>query len=373
VNQIEIARNIKHLEKSAIRQILDSASPNSINLGLGEIQFPPPRFLIDRAKLILEKKLLGYTPNAGLKKLQKSICSYYNVDLDENVCLTNGAEEALFATFFSYLNPGDEVIIADPTFLAYRSIAEMLGAKVVTFDLDYSNNFCLDINSFINAFSSKTKLVVLNNPSNPMGTCFNDNEIALIVRICTKKKVLLVVDEVYRELFIGERPETFLKYEADVLCISSLSKSHCLSGWRLGWVISNQKKLIEPIIKVHQYVATCAPALSQEVAVSALTREGMRESEKIRVQLLRNRELAFDLLTDINILPNNSLPYLFVQIEEDDVESALNLAKLGVLVIPGSAFGRNANGWIRINLGMEKNILSRGLKIFRSYLKLSNL
>lgn len=366
--KIEIAENIKFLEKSAIRKIVEAAPANSVNFGLGEIQFPPPRFLIDHAKQILDSKLLGYTHNAGLLELRESICNYYNTEFNNNVCVSNGAEEALFATFFSYLNPDDEVIIADPTFLAYRTIAEMLGAKIVAFDLDAASNFSLNKISFQKAFSKKTKLVVLNNPSNPTGTCFGKDEIDLIVKTCAEKKVLLVVDEVYRELFIEERPESFLSHKADVICISSLSKSHCLSGWRLGWAISNQPELIEPIIKVHQYISTCAPTLSQEIALKAFSKTGMEESEKIRQQLLTNRKIVLDYLAGINILPNKSLPYLFVQVEVNDVKFAYELAKKGAIVIPGSAFGANAYGWIRLNCGIEKNSFLRGLKILRSYL-----
>jgi aspartate/methionine/tyrosine aminotransferase len=365
---MEIAKNIKHLEHSAIRKILAVAPPDAINLGLGEIQFPTPKLLIDHAKQILESKQLGYTPNAGLSELRSSICDYYNTDFKNNVCVTNGAEEALFATFFSYLNPGDEVVIADPTFLAYRTIAEMLGAEVKTFDLDPEKNFSLNEESFLKSFSNKTKIVVLNNPSNPMGTCFSSDEISKIVEVCSSKKVLLVVDEVYRELFIDSKPDSFLKKNADVICISSLSKSHCLSGWRVGWAISRQPKFIEPIIKVHQYIATCAPALSQEIAILALTKTGMRESEILRQHLMLNRKIVFDNLPDINTLPNNSSPYLFVQINKNDIDFSYKLAESGVVVIPGSAFGVNSYGWIRVNYGIEKDALLRGLKILRNCL-----
>ena len=369
MNSLQTAQRIRNLELSAIRRITEAAPAGAVNLGLGEIRFPPPACLIEKAKKILAEDLLGYTPNAGIIELRKSICSYYQIDFTDNVCVTNGAEEAIFAVMFSYLEPGDEVILADPTFPAYRTIAEMLSAKVVTFEQPAATAFRMDRDSFRRAFTSKTKLVFLNNPANPMGTCFNQEEMALIGQICCDRKVLLVADEVYRELFIAERPASFIDCQAETLCLSSLSKSHCLSGWRIGWVVSRIRSLIEPVIKVHQYLATCAPALAQKVAVEALAAAGMEASESIRQQLLINREIAFQYLKNINLLPNKSLPYLFAQVEEDDFQVARKLAEEGVIVIPGSAFGANAAGWIRINCGVEKDIFIRGMEILRDYLE----
>lgn len=366
---IKPAENIKNLERSAIRRIMEAAPRGAINLGLGEIQFPPPLYLREQAKQIIGNNLLGYTPNAGLLKLRESICDYYQMDFKDNVCITCGAEEAVFAVMFSYLNAGDEVIIADPTYLAYRTIAGILGAKAVTFDQPASENFSLDMTSFQRAFNSNTKLVMLNNPANPMGTCFTPAEIEMIVQTCSERKVLLVVDEVYRELFLEERPQTFLHHDVDLICISSLSKSHCLSGWRLGWAVSRQPALLEPVINVHQYIATCAPTLSQKIAVEAFSRTGMTASEEIRQRLLSNRKIVLQYLTDINILPNNSLPYLFVRVQRDDNKTACDLAEAGVIVIPGSAFGVNAAGWIRINCGIERDDLERGIEIIGNYLR----
>jgi aspartate aminotransferase len=371
MNKTKIADHMNSVKKSAIREIFDSSPVDAVNLGLGEIQFPLPDFLKQIAAEIVSSKKIGYSTNAGLIELRKAICDYYQHEFNDNVCVTAGAEEALFATLFSYLNKGDEVLIADPTFLAYKTIVEMLGAKAASFSLDPQNEFAVNEKSLRTAATAKTKAIILCNPSNPLGITLKDHEIDLIVDICRENNILLIVDEVYRELFLNELPRSFMNTDLDAIIISSLSKSHCMSGWRIGWAISKQQELIAPIIKAHQYICTCAPTVSQQLAIEALSTEGIKAKEEIRLQLLENRIIAIDYLNSntIEYLPNTSSPYLFIKINSYDWNVAKELSQNGVVVIPGSAFGSNGKGFIRINYGIEQYQLLLGLKIFSNYLK----
>ena len=362
---------MKYVEKSAIRQLIDSAPADAINLGLGEIQFPLPDFLKQKTSEIIKTKNLGYSTNAGLIELRETICNYYQCEFNDNICITAGAEEALFAALFSYLNKGDEVLIANPTFLAYKTIVEMLGAKVSSFSLDPENEFAINENSLRTAITDKTKAMILCNPSNPLGIVLKDHEIEIIIEICRENKILLIVDEVYRELFLNERSRSFLDTDLDTIIISSLSKSHCMAGWRIGWAISQKPELIAPIIKAHQYICTCAPVISQFLALEALSVEGMRAKEEIRIKLVENRKFAIDYLTTANIefLLNTFSPYLFVKVNGDDWKAAEALSKMGVIVIPGSAFGSNGKGFIRINYGIEHDQLSKSIIILAKFQK----
>ena len=371
MKEIRVADHMKFVKKSAIRQLVDSAPADAINLGLGEIQFPLPEFLKQKAAEIINFKNIGYSTNAGLIELRKAICDYYQCEFNDNVCITAGAEEALFAALFSYINKGDEVLIANPTFLAYKTIVEMLGAKVSSFSLDPQNEFALNENSLRIAITDKTKAMILCNPSNPLGIALNDHEIDLIIDICRKNKILLIVDEVYRELFLDERSRSFLDTDLDTIIISSLSKSHCMSGWRIGWAISQKSELIAPIIKTHQYICTCAPVISQFLALEALSIEGMQAKEEIRIKLAENRKFAIDYLSNANIefLLNSSSPYLFVKVNGDDWKVAEALSKMGVIVIPGSAFGSNGKGFVRINYGIESDKLSKSIIILAKFQK----
>ena len=359
---------MKDIKKSLIRQIFDSAPKNSINFGLGEIQFPTPKILCEYAKEILDDRNIRYTPNAGIYELRKAIANYYqNIISAENTCVTSGSEEAVYATLASILNPEDEVLLANPCFLAYGSIIEMLNGIPVYFDLISQQNFKLNKDSFLDGISPKTKAVLLNNPSNPLGIIFSQDEIKFILETCHKHRILIIVDEIYRELFLNEKTPSFLELTENVIVISGVSKSHCMTGWRLGWVASHQKDLIDKIITAHQYICTCAPFLSQKVAIKALSEEGMKSTDEIRIKLTRNYEFLIKYFDENHIeykaLKKASSPYFFVNFGIDDRELSKVLLEKGVIVIPGTAFGSNGKNWIRINYGVEREILKKGLKI----------
>ncbi|NQV18946.1 MAG: pyridoxal phosphate-dependent aminotransferase [Armatimonadetes bacterium] len=365
---------MKDIKKSLIRQIFDSAPKNSINFGLGEIQFPTPKILCEYAKKILDDRNIRYTPNAGLFELREAISNYYqNIIPAENVCVTCGAEEAVYATLASILNPEDEVLLANPCFLAYGSIIEMLYGIPVYFDLDPRQNFMLDKKSFLNGISQKTKAVLLNNPSNPLGIILSKDEIKFILETCHKHNILIIVDEIYRDLFLNEKTPSFLEITENIIVISGVSKSHCMTGWRLGWVASHQKDVIEKIITAHQYICTCAPFLSQKVAVKAFSEEGMKSAEEIRKKLKRNYEFLIKYFDENHIeykaLESASSPYFFVNFGIDDRKLSIHLLENGVIVISGTAFGSNGKNWVRINYGVERAILKKGLKIIIQILK----
>ncbi len=363
-----ISTRLKNAEISLIRKLINKAPKNAINLGLGEIQFTTPRFLLEYAKEVLNDGRIHYTPNAGLPELCETIAGYYNSSYAENICVTVGAEEAIFATLFSYLNPGDEVLIANPSYMAYKTIIEIIGGIPIYFDLDPQKNFKLDKNSFLSNISDATKMVILNNPSNPLGISFSEDEIEFIIETCLKKNILIVVDEVYRELFLQERSDSLFEGNGNIIVISGLSKSHCMTGWRIGWATSNKPELIQPIITAHQYICTCAPFLSQKVAIKALSAEGFEANEVIRKRLRSNRDFIKKKIKsfsqDIYILPNTSSPYLFVNLQLNDLLFAERLCASGVIVVPGCAFGNKGKGWLRINYGIDTKLLEQGIDLF---------
>ncbi|RLC55858.1 MAG: hypothetical protein DRH89_06845 [Candidatus Cloacimonadota bacterium] len=369
---IKYADRITGIEKSELRQLFDKAPPDSINLGLGEIQFPTPKIITERAIDIIRQRNIRYTPNAGLPELQKAITNYYNIKLNKNVCVTTGAEEAIFVSLFSFINSGDEVLIANPTYIAYKTIIKMLGGVVVEFDLDSKSNFKLDRNDFTNRITSKTKVLLINNPSNPTGKCFSENEMDFMVSKCNENDILIIVDEIYRELYTDKKPITFLDKTGKIIVISGLSKSHCMSGWRVGWTVSNDPDLIKPIIISHQYICTCAPYISQEVAITALSSEGMKVQNKIRLELESNKKFVLkqfeQLLPSLPILNNTSSPYLFININIDEIMLVNELIKNGLIVMPGRIFGSNGKHWIRLNYATDKKKLAKGIHIIKKIL-----
>ena len=376
MKSIKYASRINGLEKSALRQLYDKAPVDSINLGLGEIQFPTPQIITDSAIDIIKKRNIRYTPNAGLPKLQKAIAGYYKIQLNENICVTTGAEEAIFASLFSFIDHGDEVLIANPTYIAYKKIIGMMGGVAVEFDLDPLSNFELNREDFKNKITSRTKILLLNNPSNPTGRCFSEEEIDFMVSECFKNNILIIVDEIYRELFINKRPITFLDKTGKIIVISGLSKSHSMSGWRIGWAVSNAPELIKPIIISHQYICTCAPYISQVIAISALSAKGIEAQNDIRLKLKTNRDYVLKLfkrfLPDLTILNNTSSPYLFINVKIDDMLLVNELIKNGVIVIPGVIFGSNGKFWFRLNYAIDKKKLAKGIHKIKKIIRLLN-
>jgi len=369
-----LAERMNLVQKSVIRKIFEKTPPDSINLGLGEIQFPTPTLLLEYGKDILDEGFIRYTPNAGLPEVRQSISGYYENEIPfENICVTNGAEEAIFTTILCYINPGDEVMLANPTFVAYETIILIMKGIPVFFDLNPNENFRLDKDSFLRKLSSKTKMIILNNPSNPLGIGFSDDELDFIIQECERRKILVVVDEVYRELFLHERQPSVLGKAENVIVVSGLSKSHCMTGWRLGWAAASEKELILPIINAHQYISTCAPFVSQKVTLKALSEEGLQTVNELRKILAANRDFIFRFLkeeiSDFEILENEYSPYFFVNVKGDDLRFAEELAAAGVIVIPGSAFGSNGKNWVRMSYALELQKLEIALKRIKNYLQ----
>jgi len=361
-----IADKFQGMGKSALRKIFESAPPGAINFGIGEIQFPTPTLFLNEAARVLQEENIRYTANAGLQSTRKAVARYYeDIIEDDNVCLTVGAEEAVYATLKAILNLGDEILIPDPAFVAYDTIVGLLGGKTVRFNLNPATDFSIDFADLENKISSQTKALILSNPSNPLGKSLKDYDLDNLISICRKHNLLIICDEVYRELFVDTRPASMLeKYEHSIV-ISSLSKSHCMSGWRIGWAVSKNRQIMQAITVAHQYISTCASYLSQRVATLALSPSGLWEVDKIRQKLNQNRTIILTKLasTSANIIANDASPYIFVKTSVDDYDLTMKFINCGLIVMPGSIFGKNSKGWIRINYGLQKPDLEKGIKL----------
>ncbi len=364
--QTKVSHRVSGIEKSLIRQIYDSAPSDAVNLGLGEIQFPMPSFLKDKATELVRTTTFSYTPNAGLPELRAAIARHYDDEANtEGVCVTNGAEEALYASLTSYIDTGDKVIILEPCYPAYSAIIRMLGGVPVSVPLDAANQFQLDDSVLNEAMKLKPKCLLICYPSNPLGTIFTEKEINIIIEGCRQNDVILIVDEVYRELSLDiPIPSFYGKYD-QLLIVSGVSKSHCMTGWRIGWVIGNEQ-LVKPIVIAHQYISTCAGNLGQRLAISALSAEGMESLTRLNDTLETNYQICMDILnrsTKTLVIKPAAAFYLFLNIQHDDLAFAQKLAKSGVITAPGRAFGMNGTGWLRISYGLGVAKLEEGLDV----------
>jgi len=366
------AARLDSIRPSLIRQIYQSASTEAINLGLGEIRLPIAPALQDAMQKVVAQPVHTYTANAGLQQLREAVAQRYGMPSFEHVCITSGAEEALYSAIMSYINPGDEVLIADPGFVAYRSIISMAGGRVSTFNM--AADFHFDASLFDATINPQTKAIVLCHPSNPTGVAFSSADIDHISRRCSEKGILLIVDEVYRELFISTPIDSFASNVKNCLIIGGISKSFGLTGWRLGWCYSPDASLISPVITTHQYVCTCAATPSQHLALWALSPVGKKITLELRQLLASNRKMLkkklHEAVPQCTIAGADAHPYLLVHIPYiDDLSFAGELASSGVITVPGSAFGRTTTGWMRLTYALPAAILKRGTERFISGLQ----
>lgn len=363
------AKRLQGIEISLIRQVMNNAHPNAINLALGELAFPLPDYLKQAAIRIISDGNATYTPNAGLPTLRQAVADYYaDSTTPEQVCICNGAEEAVYLALLSLINPGDGIAIPDPDYAAYPAIAGMMGAKVLRLPLK-DDLQSIDWQLWETLLSKDIKALLLSTPSNPSGLCLSEKDLQRLASICNEHEIIVIVDEIYKHLYINQpqaSPDASFK---NLIRIGGLSKSHCMSGWRLGWVKA-PLKISPALIKAKQYVSTCAPWPSQKLAEVALSPAGWEQSELIRLRLSQNQALALDILKGIkyNILAPHAGPYLMINISQDDLAYTSLAAQKGVICVPGSAFGQVSKGWIRINIGVAEQPLQDGLMRLKNLL-----
>jgi len=364
------AARLTGIEKSAIRQIYDRALAGSINLGLGEPDFPTPTVIREEAIRFINQEKILYTPNAGLIELRRAIAGYYgDATKYEGVCVTNGSQEALFVALMALINPGDEVLCPDPGFVAYPTMVRMAGGKPVFYKLPAKYKFQLSVEDFKRKLSGKTRAVIVNSPSNPAGSVLPPIDLACMAKLLTGSDIIVIADEIYQEIYFDRRPSSIKAFYPHTLHISGLSKSHAMTGWRLGWVYGDPE-IIRHLIVLHQYATTCASAISQRAALAAFTDEGRAAAENLRAELRARRDFLVEQI-DVQLAefkPNRIIPdgafYLMLDISSfgKSFEIAERLLDNKVITIPGAAFGEEAEGWLRLSFATDFDTIREGVR-----------
>lgn len=357
------SRRLREVELSQIRQQMQLAPADAINLALGELSFPLPELLRAKALELLQTATPVYTPNAGLSELRKAISAMYPGSDPASVCVCNGAEEAVFVTLLSLLDPGAKIAIPDPDYPAYPAICKIMEANIIRLPFE-SDLLTVDWQSWKKLLEQNVQALILSHPSNPSGHVFTENEAKDLSEFCASHHILLIVDEIYARLYFNAPPPSFWQPAENIIIIGGVSKSHCMSGWRLGWVLA-PPSMINSIIKARQYVSTCSNWLSQKLAEFALTTSGLQAVDQVLAQLRVCRSFVgerFRLHPERVLLPQAS-PYLMLQVDGEDREIARYLSQKGVITVPGSAFGARGQGWLRINYAVPQDKLRQALDI----------
>jgi len=359
-----LSETIVNIKPSGIRKFFDIASErkNTLSLGVGEPDFDTPWHIRDEGIYSLEKGKTFYTSNSGLMELRNEICNYLNrrFDVEYNpkneVIITVGGSEAIDIGLRAMIDPGDEVLIPQPSYVSYEPCAILAGAKPVIIELKNENDFRLTPEELRAAITDKTKLLVLPFPNNPTGAIMEKEDLEKIAEICIEKDIFVMSDEIYAELsYLGNHVSiaSLPGMKERTLLINGFSKAYAMTGWRLGYVCG-PKEIIAQMLKIHQFAIMCAPTTSQYAAIEALKNgdddvANMRESYNQRRNFLMN---AFKEMGLPCFEPYGAF-YVFPCIKEFNMTSeefafalldAENLA-----VVPGSAFGECGDGFLRIS------------------------
>lgn len=345
---------------SGIRRFFELAAGKGdiISLGVGEPDFATPWAMREEAWYHLECGHTAYTSNWGLEPLRQAITDYlgrYHLSYSpqNEILITFGVSEAVDIVFRSVLNPGDEVIVAEPCYVSYQPLIALCGAKPVS--LDTSDNRFIPSAAAIEALiTPKTKALILCTPNNPTGMMIPADELEKIAAVVQKHRIWVISDEVYSELRY-EAPHvsigSFPGMKEHSIILNGFSKSFAMTGWRIGFIACPQE-LMAQIHKIHQYAAICAPIMSQYAALEGLE-HGWGEVEKMRVSYRQRRNLmmkSFDEMGLPYIKPDGAF-YLFVDIRSTGLSSEDFAVKLitdyKVAVVPGQVFGACGEGFVR--------------------------
>jgi aspartate/methionine/tyrosine aminotransferase len=363
------ADRLANVELSLIRQINALATPYSVNLGIGEPNLTPDETLRDMAKRAAAMPW-QYSPNPGHLSLRKKLCAGTDFDPKTEACVTAGTQEALFAIFTAYVNPGDEVLVPNPGFLSYATLARICGASPVTYDLE-PPEWRIDVDALKKKITSKTKLIVVNSPSNPLGSVIDRETLQAIA----DTGVLVVSDEIYREIWYEEQPATMTGMGDNVIVMNGLSKSHGMTGLRLGWILA-RAEIMKPVITAHQHIATCASVFSQALAELIFDNRAWNESwlSNVREQFAAQREAALYAIgheLDTELAPPRGAFYTFVPLPAcDTISFAKELATdAAVLVIPGLAFGSLGQGFVRVSYAAPIEQITSGIERIGRWLR----
>ena len=371
-----LADTIVNIKPSGIRKFFDLVSEmkDAISLGVGEPDFDTPWHIRDEGIYSLERGRTVYTSNAGLKELKEEIANYLrrrvHVDYDDRheILVTVGGSEAIDMAMRVMLNPGEEVLIPQPSYVSYEPCTIMAGGKPVIIELKAENEFRLTPEELLEHITDKTKLLVLPFPNNPTGAIMEQKDLEAIAKVIIEKDLYVLSDEIYSELTYKEDHVSIASIpdmQERTILINGFSKAYAMTGWRLGYACG-PRKIIEQMTKLHQYAIMCAPTTSQYAAVEAL-RNGDDDVAMMREAYNQRRRYLVHAFKEMGLEcfePYGAF-YIFPCIKEFGMTSeefaSRFLMEEKVAVVPGTAFGDCGEGFLRISYAYSLENLKEAL------------
>ncbi len=357
-----LSEKVKAIKPSGIRKFFDIVSEmkDAISLGVGEPDFVTPWHIRDEAIYSLERGRTYYTSNAGLIELRQELSRYMerrvglSYDPAKEILVTVGGSEAIDLCIRALVNPGDEVLVPEPSFVCYKPCAMLAGAVAVPIVTKNEDKFKLTKQALLDAITPKTKLLVLPYPNNPTGGIMTKEDLEEIASVLREKNIFVLSDEIYGELTYGREHISIASLPSmweRTIVVNGFSKSYAMTGWRLGWAAA-PKEIMEQMMKIHQYAIMCAPTASQYAAVEAV-KNGDDDIARMREEYNYRRRVIVDGFNKMGLScfePEGAF-YVFPKVaatglsSNDFAETLLMQEK--VAVVPGTAFGDSGEGFVR--------------------------
>ncbi len=380
--RIPLSEEVVKLKPSGIRKFFDIVHEmkDAISLGVGEPDFDTPWHIRDEGIYSLEKGKTIYTSNSGLLQLRQEISKYlerkYNVSYDptSEMLITVGGSEGIDVGLRAMLNPGDEVLIPQPSYVSYEPCTIIAGGKPVIIELKAENEFRLTAQELIDAITDKTRVLILPFPNNPTGAIMEESDLLAIAKVCVEKDIFVMSDEIYAELTYKGKHVSIASLpgmKERTILINGFSKAYAMTGWRLGYACG-PKEVISQMTKIHQFCIMCAPTTSQYAAIEAIKNgdddiAGMREAYNQRRRFLLNafKEMGLECFEPYGAF------YVFPCIKEfgmtSDEFATRFLEEEKVAAVPGTAFGNSGEGFLRISYAYSMERLKEAMKRFEHF------
>lgn len=377
-----INHKVKEIEISGIRKFFNmvAGTEGMISLTIGQPDFPTPLHVKEAAIRAIEEDFTLYTHNAGILELRQAAAAFskqkygleYNPETE--IIVTTGASEAIDISFRTILTEGTEVILPGPVYPGYEPIIRLCGAEPVHADIR-SNQFRFTAAVIKKYLTEKTRCIVLPYPSNPTGVSLTENELKEIADLLKDRDIFILADEIYSELVYGQGHKSIASFLPEkTIVINGLSKSHSMTGWRIGFVYAPEK-ISNQILKVHQYNVSCANSIAQKAAYEALT-AGINDALPMRDEYEKRRNYVYNRLSEMgfDVVKPDGAFYFFVKIPSsipfNSFDFALDLVKEAkVAVVPGSAFSTYGEGYFRLSFACSMETLAEGLNRLNQYLQ----
>jgi len=381
-----ISDKVKEVSPSGIRKFFDlvMSRKDVISLGVGEPDFVTPWHIREACVYSLEQGYTMYTSNFGLLELRQEISSYIKNEYSlryspkKEILVTVGVSEALDLALRAVVNPGDEIVIPEPSYVSYKPCTTLAGGKPVILETKVSDDFQVNSKELQKIITSKTKVIILGYPNNPTGAIMPRSKLEEIAKIALKHNLIIISDEIYDQLtYVGKHTSiaTLPGMKERTILLRGFSKSYAMTCWRIGYALSNPK-IIEAMMKIHQYTMLCAPIMGQKGAIEAL-RNGNKEMEEMVEEYNQRRKVVVKGLNEIGLFcfePKGAF-YAFPSIKKTGLSSEEFCQRLlkeeNVAVVPGTAFGECGEGYVRLSYAASlpdiNEALSRMGRFVRKY------